>query len=93
MQFVLPRSLLRPPESTDAKTSVRAVPARTLAVSTFSGTVSAPRLVELESLLRSALARDGLAVAPGALPLLARYNPPWTPSPLRTNEILLPVVE
>ena len=39
--------------------------------------------------LKQSLASDGYRVA-GEF-LLARYNPPWTRPPLRTNEVMIPI--
>jgi len=41
--------------------------------------------------LREALERDGVKPAAGARAMAAGYNPPWTPSFLKTNEVMLEV--
>jgi hypothetical protein len=63
------------------------VPERRYAALQFSGRVSGERALEMKQKLRERLAQDGLATV-GA-PMLAQYNPPWTPPPMRKNEVLI----
>ena len=91
MNFVLPSSLKEPPKATGPNMTIRQLPASVFAASRFSGVATVQMLAKQEQLLREALLRDGVKVGEGAKAVLARYNPPWTPAPLRTNEVLLPV--
>ncbi len=43
--------------------------------------------------LRKSVEAAGLKIADGAAPLLAYYDPPWTPRALRRNEVLLRLAE
>ena len=89
VQFVLPRdvTLDLAPEPDDARVKLRAVPASTVAVIRYSGFWTQANydqhLAELETALRKA------DVGWLGEPVLARYNPPFTPWFLRRNEIWL----
>jgi hypothetical protein len=89
VQFAMPRewTLETLPEPLDARVTLRAVPARDLAVIRYSGTWSQSRYEEHLARLKDALAKAGLAWH--GEPVWARYNPPWTPWFLRRNEIWL----
>lgn len=95
MAFFLPASRFTraadapKPISPDVK--LRDVPARTVAAVTFSGTMRAALIAEKEKELREALREDGVQTPPGAEVMAAGYNPPWTPSFLKTNEVMLEV--
>ena len=41
--------------------------------------------------LEEELERDGVRLKPGAEVMAAGFNPPWTPSFLKTNEVMLEV--
>ena len=89
IQFMMPSTytLETLPEPLDPAVSFRVVPARRVAAHTYSGTWSASRYVEHLATLRAALAVAGLAAV--GEPTWARYDPPFMPWFLRTNEILL----
>jgi len=89
IQFMMPSTytLETLPEPLDPAISFRVVPARRVAAHTYSGTWSASRYEEHLATLRAALAAAGLTAV--GEPVWARYDPPFMPWFLRTNEILL----
>lgn len=89
--FVVPAkyTLDTVPQPRDPTVQVRAVPAQLIASWRYSGRWTESNYLEHETLLRAAIAARDLTVT-GA-PTLARYNPPFMPSFLRRNEILIPV--
>lgn len=91
VQFMMPAefTLDTLPEPKDPRVYLRLLPARTVAVIRYSGTWSKSNYDEHLATLKAGLAREGL-VAKGE-PLWARYNPPFMPWFLRTNEIHLEV--
>ena len=96
MAFFLPASRYTQaadaPKPTSPHVKLVDVPARTVAAVTFSGTMRAPLIAEKERELREALAKDGVKTPEGAEAMAAGYNPPWTPSFLKTNEVMLEVL-
>jgi hypothetical protein len=91
MQFVLPASytLETAPTPTDDRVKLKEFPSKTYGVITFSGTVN-PKLEEQQvQKLKTSLESDGYKIMGDHL--LARYNPPWTPWFLKTNEVMIPV--
>jgi hypothetical protein len=93
VQFTMPSdlSLDTAPRPLDARVTLREVPARRVAVLAYSGTWSTERYAEREARLLAALARDGLTPAGPAE--WARYDPPWMPWFLRTNEVQVPLAD
>lgn len=91
IRFVMPAALAFDalPRPLDARVTLREVPARRVAVLGYSGTWSTARYAEREALLLAALRRDGLSPAGPAE--WARYDPPWMPWFMRTNEIQVPL--
>ena len=91
VQFVLPKghTLESLPKPNDARVTLRALPPRRFAVIKYSGTWSDGNFDEHLVLLRAAMARENLT--PLGEPVWARYDPPFKPWFLRTNEILLEV--
>jgi len=89
VQFAMPRewTLETLPEPTDPRVKLRAIPARTLAVISYSGTWSQSNYEEHLKKLQDALANAGLKWHGAAV--WARYDPPWKPWFWRRNEILL----
>jgi hypothetical protein len=89
IQFMMPSAftLETLPEPLDPAISFRVVPARRVAAHTYSGTWSASRYDEHLATLRAALASAGLTAV--GEPTWARYDPPFMPWFLRTNEILV----
>ncbi len=91
VQFVLPKgvTLDSAPEPLDPRVQLRLVPASQWAAIRYSGTWSQSNYEEHLALLKAAL--DKARVATQGEPVLARYNPPFTPWFLRRNEIWLAV--
>jgi hypothetical protein len=91
VQFMMPSSWTREtlPEPNDPRVRIAERPARRLAVLRYSGTWSEANYAKHRRSLESALAREGLR-ALGA-PEWARYDPPWKPWFLRTNEVQVEV--
>ncbi len=89
IQFAMPRewTLETLPEPTDARVTFREIPARTVAVISYSGTWSQSNYEENLTKLKDAMAKAGLIWHGEAI--WARYDPPWKPWFLRRNEILL----
>ncbi len=77
------------PRPTDDRVKLHNVPARTVAVVTFSGWASRSRVTRFEQELREALERDTIEVTGEAL--LNQFNPPWTLPFQRRNEIMIEV--
>jgi len=93
IQFMMPSAytLETLPEPLDTAISFRVVPARRVAAHRYSGTWSVTRYEEHLARLRAALAADGLTAA--GEPVWARYDPPFMPWFLRTNEILVELAQ
>ncbi|KAJ6798847.1 heme-binding-like protein, chloroplastic [Iris pallida] len=92
MQFVLPAKYTRAeeaPKPTDERVVIREEGERKYGVVRFGGVATDRAVEEKVEKLRGSLERDGHKVV-GEF-LLARYNPPWTLPPFRTNEVMLPI--
>ncbi|CAL4953642.1 unnamed protein product [Urochloa decumbens] len=92
MQFLLPSKYAKAeeaPRPTDERVVIREVPERKYGVARFSGVAAEKTVREKAEGLRAALEKDGYTVK-GPF-VLARYNPPFTLPPLRTNEVMFPV--
>jgi DNA gyrase inhibitor GyrI len=89
VQFMMPSEYTRDtlPEPLDAAIQFREVPARRVAVLRYSGTWSEERYLEKLAELRAAMEKAGLRGV--GEPVWARYDPPFMPWFLRTNEILI----
>lgn len=89
VQFTMPAgwTLETLPKPNDARVKLLEVPARRVAAVRYSGTWSQANYDEHLAVLTTAMAKQGL-VGLGA-PVWARYDAPWTPWFLRTNEILV----
>jgi hypothetical protein len=77
------------PTPDDSRVSLHKVPARVVAVVTFSGWATAGRIARFEGQLRATLEQNAIEVAGDAS--LNQYNPPWTLPFLRRNEIVIEV--
>ncbi|KAF3334096.1 heme-binding-like protein [Carex littledalei] len=92
MQFVLPSKYQKvddAPKPTDERVVIKEEGEKKYAVVRFSGMATDKVVEEKVRKLKESLERDGHKGVGDFL--LARYNPPWTLPPLRTNEIMIPV--
>ena len=89
--FALPASytLETAPTPLDKAIEIRAVPARLVASWRYAGRWTESNYREHEAKLREQIEKRGLTIT--GEPILARYNPPFMPSFLRRNEVLIPV--
>ncbi|WP_295388557.1 heme-binding protein [uncultured Thiodictyon sp.] len=87
--FAMPKewTLETLPEPTDPRVTLRAIPARTVAVIRYSGTWTQSRYNDHLKTLQGILTQRGLKWH--GEPVWARYDPPWKPWFLRRNEIWL----
>jgi SOUL heme-binding protein len=79
------------PVPNDGRVEIESVSAYTAAVVTFSGYANESNRAKAQAKLEGWIAENGLH--PVAAPILAQYNPPWTPWFARRNEIIVPVAE
>jgi DNA gyrase inhibitor GyrI len=94
MMFVLPAAVATSGAPTPKAEDVRLdkLPPRRYAVVRFSGTLNQESIDDALTRLRAWIdARSGDLVVSGE-PLVAGYDPPGTPPPLKRNEVLLPVM-
>jgi hypothetical protein len=90
MSFVLPDNARdEPPQPTGESVTLRTVPSQLVAVVTFNGRADSNSNAVQETRLRQWMEQEGL-IAFG-LPKTAQYDPPWTPGPLRRNEVIIPI--
>lgn len=91
MAFVLPAKVnaTTAPKPADVAVAVRELPGGRFAVLRFSGGRNAQREAETLARLQVWLAAQGLKTA--ASPVYGYFDPPWTPSFLRRNEVMLGV--
>ena len=89
VQFSMPSkwTLETLPTPNDNRVTLREEPGRVVAVVKYSGTWSEKNYQEHLEVLQKGLAREGLSAV--GEPTWARYNPPFMPWFLRTNEIHL----
>ena len=90
MSFVLPREVAASgaPDPTAAEVKLARQPARRYAVLRFATREEAPAAV---AKLQTWLADRGVSIDTEGAPLVAFYDPPWTPAAFRRNEVLIPV--
>lgn len=91
VQFTMPETftLATIPEPNDARVRIREVPARTVAVFSYSGSWSEENFNEKLADFRTALAKHGVKVT--GEPIFARFNSPFRIWFLRRNEIWLEI--
>lgn len=89
--FVVPSKYTRDtvPRPLDPAVRIREVPAQLMATWRYSGRWTESNFRAAEAELRKGLARRGLVASGEAI--IARYDPPFMPTFLRRNEVLLPV--
>ena len=92
VQFIMPSEyqLEDLPDPGNAKVRLEQVPARRLAAVRFSGRTNDQAIAEQQQRLESWMrAQD---IEPRGEPIYAYYNDPFTPGPLRRNEVLFEVL-
>ena len=91
VRFIMPRAytLDSLPKPDNPKVRLVPLPASRMAVVKFSGLARAPDVASKTDELRGFIASQHLEAI--GLPVLARYNPPWTPWFMRRNEVHIPV--
>ena len=89
VQFTMPKkfTLDTLPEPNDARVHLRKIPARRVAVYSYSGRWSEERYQEKLKAFLSDLKRDNIQTV--GEPVFSRFNPPFVPWFLRRNEIWL----
>ena len=89
--FTLPATytLKTAPKPLDPSVQIREVPAQVMACWRYTGRWTESNYRDNEKLLREQIAKRGLVIR--GEPILARYNPPFTPWFMRRNEVLIPV--
>lgn len=89
--FVMPSSYTMDtlPKPNNAEVSLREVPKQRFAVLRFGWYAGEGRAAKKIARLKEFLQRDGLVAA--GEPIVAQYDPPWTPPFMRKNEIQIPL--
>ncbi|MFI3184442.1 MAG: heme-binding protein [Methylococcaceae bacterium] len=87
MSFVMPPSfdLTTVPEPTDPLVIIESIPAKKVATLRYAGSLNQERMTEYSQSLLAWL--DEQHIKPLSSPRSAAYDPPWTISSLRRNEI------
>ena len=91
VSFVMPaeKTMADLPIPKNSKVSLRESPRHYAAALRFSGFTRGHRVQSKEQVLRDALETEGIrAIGPVQI---ARFDPPWTPSILRHNEVILEI--
>ena len=91
VRFVMPSKYARDtlPDPADEQVRLTEAPGRWMAAVRFSGWADDADFARAEEALRSWLTEQGLEAVGSAI--LAYYDDPWVPGPLRHNEVLIPV--
>ncbi|KAL3839448.1 hypothetical protein ACJIZ3_024039 [Penstemon smallii] len=92
MGFILPSEFVKAedaPKPVDERVVIREEGEVTYAVVRFSWVAREEVVAEKVKKLKEWVERDGYKVVGDFV--LARYNPPWTLPPFRTNEVMIPV--
>ena len=87
MAFVMPADIQNVPHPDEPSVTVRTLPSGRFAVLGFSGNRNSHRETEHLDRLRAWVAANGYHVS--TPPMYAYFDPPWTPSFLRRNEVML----
>lgn len=89
ISFIMPSeySMETLPRPNNPDVTLVEVPAKRFAVIQFSGNVSHEKAKEKKQSLLAMLERDRRVVT--GQPMLAQYDPPWTPPLMRRNEVLV----
>lgn len=93
VSFVLPSkyTLGTLPTPNNPKVRITEVPARTVAVLTFTWYATEKRVAKKQSILEEHLSADGL-IRQGVVQV-AQYNPPLSMPLMRRNEIIIPITD
>ncbi len=91
VQFIMPAEygLEDLPAPGNAEVNLQQIPERRIAAVRFSGRTNDQAIAEQQARLEAWLAERGLE--PRGEPIYAYYNDPFTPGPLRRNEVLFEV--
>ncbi|PWA48127.1 heme-binding-like protein, chloroplastic [Artemisia annua] len=92
MQFILPEKYKKAeeaPKPVDERVVIKEEGGRKYGVVKFSGIATNDVVSQKVEKMKKDLERDGVKIVGEYV--LARYNPPWTLPPFRTNEIMIPV--
>lgn len=91
MAFTMPAqyTMEELPTPSDGRVTLHDVPARTVAVVTFSGWATRGRVATYQSQLLEALKANAIATLGDSS--LNQYNPPWTLPFLRRNEVMIEI--
>lgn len=91
VRFVMPSkyTVATLPKATGDDVRLLEIPATRRAAIRFSGVATDALVSQNEAMLRAWLAKAGIAIQSAAT--YAYYNDPWTPGPLRRNEVLFDV--
>lgn len=89
--FVMPAdwSMETLPRPNDARVQISQTPARRMAAIRFSGGPNEKKFETKAKELSDFLEQEGYQIV--GEPIYARYNPPWTPTFLRRNEVLIEI--
>jgi hypothetical protein len=89
MAFVLPKKVAAEgaPEPSGDQVALQKRAGGRFAVIRFSGRMNKDKYAQAEKRLREWMAKRELSAA--SEPETAGYDPPWTPGPLRRNEVLI----
>ena len=87
--FFLPKNLKLPPPPINQEVSIRQIDV-TAAVLKYRGSWKVDRFYEHLSILQNVIKDSNWKINGKAI--WARYDPPWMPSFLRKNEVLIPVL-
>ena len=89
VSFVMPEgsTIKDLPEPASPEVTLREVPARDVAVLSYSWYAGEKKIMNKVKELLTYLEKDGVAFKPGFQS--ARYDPPWTPPFMRRNEIFI----
>jgi DNA gyrase inhibitor GyrI len=90
MAFVMPGTLQQPPKPGDPEIRITTIPPSRYAVLRFPGSRNPKAERSALRELESRMAAKGMAPT-AAEPIYAYFDPPWIPSFLRRNEVMLPI--
>jgi hypothetical protein len=91
VQFIMPsRYQLADLPAPAGDVHLREIPARRIAAVRFAGRTTDAAIAEQQQRLRTWMTEQGLT--PAGDPVYAYYNDPFTPGPLRRNEIMIPLL-